>query len=146
MLPSPELAVSLMLWVAAHVGMPPFEVPEIVESPPTKMISLNGGRPACGLYVWKDSTIHLPFSWNPDSIVHRACLVHELEHHTHWVSGELSRGVWFKPNSCLRARLEKSGFETQFAYLREHGISDPLKASKLDPKVYTMLTTCEPPQ
>lgn len=97
----------------------------------------TGGQPsnlvAHSLYCEDDHAIYLPDGWNPNSLLDRSELLHELVHHLQYLN--------HVPATCP-AEYEWQAYKLQAAWLHDQGVEDPLALMSVAPETIYLLSHC----
>ena len=111
------LVAVLLAWIVAKTGLTAPEPPRIVRLPTEQIVQMCGGsaKPQA-IYKFEDRTIYLREDWNPDTLLNKAVLVHELVHHVLKMNNVQAK--------CDRAH-EADCYHWELTWLREQGVDDP---------------------
>jgi len=139
-MPTTELLVALMTWIAAETGLPtPATPPEIRLEDPRVMTRMGAEAfpeanflPVLGVYDRRSRRLLLPTGWSEDSLRDQAILVHELTHHLQAEAGRRYR---------CREESEVDAYTVQRRWVENAG-GDFFALFNLNPLTLHLLTTC----
>jgi hypothetical protein len=135
------LIPGLLIWICLQIGCEPPPPPAIIwVSQETLVERVYGDQPhdgacVCGCYDHETQTVWLPHGCDPDDLLNRSTLLHELVHHVQTVTG--------MAYPCPAAR-ERLAYGLQAQWLREAGVEDPYAAMDMDEFTIVIRSICWP--
>lgn len=132
----------LLVWIAAHTGLTaPPPVVQVVSDADMVARAYGPEAPECpaptvrALYDPVRGVICLRQDFDPADVIDRSTLLHELVHH-------VQKHNRLDEDAECPAVLEPPAYRLQFEWLKEQGVADPMKATKVDALTLYLAGTC----
>lgn len=142
------MVLAFVTWIHTYSGLPiPEEMPNIRFIPRCEIQQMAYeeeiecqpvGPVAVYDHLAKTPTIYLREYWRPDLLLDQSTLLHELYHHMQHESG-----ITFGSVECVGRDLELPAYKAQFLWLKEQGVSDPLKTIGINKVQLMFVTSCQ---